>query len=202
MGKSDTLSWRSDHGTSTRDNQDLTLLTPGLFAMRPLEGLQVAGEEKDIFKEIRCGMDIEDQAEVVVMLYIQFSLSPLPLLIPSLRSRSRFYHISVYARSCDFFYSCFFFFSVPYPCLQFSHFRSPISVHSICSLFLFLFLVSFDTWFITFYLNPILILARPDFVYKLSMSIVVWQFVNYLIPLSISSPITSSYSLLFKVNLY
>ena len=79
------------------------------------------------------------------MLYIQFSLSPLPSFIPSLWSRSRFYHISVYARSCDFFYSCFFFFSVPNPCLQFSHFQSPISVHSICSLFLFLFLVSFDT---------------------------------------------------------
>ena len=31
MGKSDVLSWRSDHGTGTRDNQDLTLLTPGLF---------------------------------------------------------------------------------------------------------------------------------------------------------------------------
>ena len=97
-----------------------------------------------------------------------------------------------------------FLFSVPNPCLQFFHFWSPISVPSICScsLFLFLFLVSFDTWFITFYLNPILILARPDFVYKLSMSIIVRQFVNYLIPLSVSSPITSSYSLLFKVDLY
>ena len=53
MGKSDVLSWRSDHGSGTRDNQDLTLLTPGLFAMRALEELQVAGEEKDILKEIR-----------------------------------------------------------------------------------------------------------------------------------------------------
>ena len=66
MGKSDMLSQRSDHGTGTRDNQDLTLLTPGLFAMRALEGLQVVGEEKDILKEIRPGMDIEDQEEVVV----------------------------------------------------------------------------------------------------------------------------------------
>ena len=54
MGKSDTLSQRSDHGTGTKDNQDLTLLTPGLFATRALEGLQVVGEEKDILKEIRC----------------------------------------------------------------------------------------------------------------------------------------------------
>ena len=52
MGKSDTLSRKSDHGTGTRDNKDLTLLTPGLFAMRALEGLQVVGEEKDILKEI------------------------------------------------------------------------------------------------------------------------------------------------------
>ena len=54
MGKSDALSWRSDHGSSMEDNQDLTLLTLGLFAIRALEGLQVVGEEKDILKEIRC----------------------------------------------------------------------------------------------------------------------------------------------------
>ena len=66
MGKSDALSWRSNHGSGTGDNQDLTLLTPGLFTIRALEGLQVAGEEKDILKEIRHGMDAEDQEEVVV----------------------------------------------------------------------------------------------------------------------------------------
>ena len=48
------------------DNQDLTLLTPGLFAVKALEGLQVVGEEKDILKEIRRGMETEDQEEVVV----------------------------------------------------------------------------------------------------------------------------------------
>ena len=56
-----------------------------------------------------------------------------------------------------------------------------------------------------FYLNPIPILARPDFVYKLSMSIVVLQFVNYVILLSVPSPISSSSStLLFfsKSNLW
>ena len=52
MGKSDALSRRSDHGSSTDDNWNLTLLTPNLFAIRALEGLQVAGEEKDILKEI------------------------------------------------------------------------------------------------------------------------------------------------------
>ena len=67
MGKSDALSQRSDHGLGIGDNQDLTLLTPGLFAMRALEGLQMAGEERDILKEIRQGMDTGDQEEVVVM---------------------------------------------------------------------------------------------------------------------------------------
>ena len=33
MGKSDVLSWRADHRTGTEDNQNLTLLTPNLFAV-------------------------------------------------------------------------------------------------------------------------------------------------------------------------
>ena len=45
LGKSDVLSQRSDHGSGTEDNQNLTLLTPWLFAVRALEGLQVVGEE-------------------------------------------------------------------------------------------------------------------------------------------------------------
>ena len=52
MGKPDVLSWRSDHGSGLDDNQDLTLLTPNLCAIRALEGWQVVGEEKDILKEI------------------------------------------------------------------------------------------------------------------------------------------------------
>ena len=76
MGKSDALSWRSDHGSGMEDNRDLTLLTPGLFAIRALEGLQVVGEEKDILKEIRCGMDVEDQEEVVVKAVKELKKSP------------------------------------------------------------------------------------------------------------------------------
>ena len=45
MGKSDALSQRSDHGSGSDDNQNLTLLTLGLFAVRALEGLQVVGKE-------------------------------------------------------------------------------------------------------------------------------------------------------------
>ena len=40
--------------------------SPCLFAIRALEGLQVAREEKDILKEIQCGMEAEDQEEVVI----------------------------------------------------------------------------------------------------------------------------------------
>ena len=67
MGKPDVLSRRSDHGSGMEDNQNLTLLTPNLFAIRALEGLQAVGEERDILKEIRCGMEVEDQEEAVIM---------------------------------------------------------------------------------------------------------------------------------------
>ena len=52
MGKSDALSQRSDHGSGSDNNQNLILLTPSLFSVRALEGLQVVGEERDILKEI------------------------------------------------------------------------------------------------------------------------------------------------------
>jgi len=48
MGKPDTLSHRSDHGTGTDDNSDIVLLTPKLFVVCALEGLQFAGQEQDI----------------------------------------------------------------------------------------------------------------------------------------------------------
>ena len=66
MGKSDTLSQRSDHQSRSDNNQNLILLTPSLFAVRALEGLQVVGEERDILKEIRQGIEVEDQEEVVL----------------------------------------------------------------------------------------------------------------------------------------
>ena len=66
MGKPDALSRRSDHGSRTEDNQNLTLLTLSLFVIRALEGLQAVGEERDILREIRHGMEVEDQEEVVI----------------------------------------------------------------------------------------------------------------------------------------
>ena len=77
MGKSDALSWRSDHGSGSYDNQNLTLLALSLFAIRALEGLQVVGEEKDILKKIRHGMEMEDQEEVAVKAIKELKKSPM-----------------------------------------------------------------------------------------------------------------------------
>ena len=76
MGKPDASSWRSDHGSGVDDNQNLILLTLNLFVIRALEGLQVVGEEKDILKDIRHGMESEDQEEVVMMAVKELKKSP------------------------------------------------------------------------------------------------------------------------------
>ena len=55
MGKPNALSQRADHGTGSDDNSNITLLTPGLFAVRALEGLEVIGEEWDILRDISKG---------------------------------------------------------------------------------------------------------------------------------------------------
>jgi len=52
MGKPDALSRRSDHGTGADDNSDVVLLTPKLFAVCALEGLQFTGLEQDILQDI------------------------------------------------------------------------------------------------------------------------------------------------------
>ena len=48
MGKPDALSRHTDHSTGEGDNSNITLLTPKLFAVRALEGVEVAGAEVDI----------------------------------------------------------------------------------------------------------------------------------------------------------
>src|SRR6202040_4174463 len=56
MGKSDALSRRADHGTGTRDNDNMTLLRPECFATRAnwaTTGLSIEGEEWDILQKIR-----------------------------------------------------------------------------------------------------------------------------------------------------
>ena len=55
MGKPNALSRRVDHGTGSDDNSNITLLTPGLFAICALEGLEVTGEERNILQDIQKG---------------------------------------------------------------------------------------------------------------------------------------------------
>ena len=48
MGKPDALSRRVDHGTGADDNSNIVLLSPKLFMVHALEGLEFAGSERDI----------------------------------------------------------------------------------------------------------------------------------------------------------
>ena len=80
MGKSDVLSQRVDHDSGADDDDNLTLLTLNLFAIRVLEGLVVLGEERDILREIRWGMEIEEQEEVVVKVIKELKKSSAKLV--------------------------------------------------------------------------------------------------------------------------
>lgn len=66
MGKPDALSRRADHGTGRGDNKDLTLLSPDLFRIHALSGLDIVGEERDILREIRRSLRDDEQEEAVV----------------------------------------------------------------------------------------------------------------------------------------
>jgi hypothetical protein len=65
MGKPDALSRRANHGTGSDNNSDIILLTPGLFAVRALEGLQVTGEERDLLRDIQKGTREGDQEDAI-----------------------------------------------------------------------------------------------------------------------------------------
>ena len=64
MGKPDALSRRADHGTGSDDNSNITLLAPKLFAARALEGLEVAGSELDILRDICKGVKRPDEEPI------------------------------------------------------------------------------------------------------------------------------------------
>jgi len=65
MGKMDALSHRSDHGTGLEDNDNMVLLTPNFFTVQALEGLEAAGEEHGILKDIWKGMHDGEKEEPV-----------------------------------------------------------------------------------------------------------------------------------------
>jgi transposase InsO family protein len=55
MGKADALSRRADHGTGSTDNENVILLSPELFVVRAMEGVEVEGEEREILEAVREG---------------------------------------------------------------------------------------------------------------------------------------------------
>ena len=55
MGKTDTLSHQSDHRTGLENNDNMVLLTPNFFTVQALEGLEAAGGEQGILKDIQKG---------------------------------------------------------------------------------------------------------------------------------------------------
>jgi len=65
MGKMVTLSCRSNHRTGSEDNDNMVLLTLNFFAVRALEGLEAAEEERGILKDIRKGMQDGEKEEPV-----------------------------------------------------------------------------------------------------------------------------------------
>jgi len=65
MGKPDALSQRADHGSGSDDNRDIVLLTPNLFAVRALEGLEVIGQERDLLRLIRRETKSEELEDTV-----------------------------------------------------------------------------------------------------------------------------------------
>jgi hypothetical protein len=50
--KPNALLRRADHGTGSNDNSNLTLLSPELFCIHALSGMDIIGEERDILKDI------------------------------------------------------------------------------------------------------------------------------------------------------
>ena len=73
MGKMDALPRWSDHGTGSEDNDNMVLLTPNFFVIRALEGLEAAGEEQEILRDIwkgtRDGEEEESVAKVAAQLW-------------------------------------------------------------------------------------------------------------------------------------
>jgi len=65
MGKMDALSCKSDHGTGLEDNNNMVLLTLNFFVVWALEGLEAAGEEQGILKDIQKGTQDEEKEEPV-----------------------------------------------------------------------------------------------------------------------------------------
>jgi len=84
MGKTDTLSRWSDHRTGSEDNDNMVLLTLNFFVVRALEGLEAAGEEQGILKDIQKGTHDGEKEEPVARAARELLLgyAPLRLMFP------------------------------------------------------------------------------------------------------------------------
>jgi hypothetical protein len=65
MGKPDTLSRGTDHGSGQGDNDNLTLLAPELFWIHALAGAKLEGGECNILQEVQCSLRDHVQEESV-----------------------------------------------------------------------------------------------------------------------------------------
>ena len=73
MGKSNMLSWRSNHKSGSRDNADITLLCPSLFEIWALEGVTAIGVEAELLWDIRREFwHGEKEALVVRRLFVNY----------------------------------------------------------------------------------------------------------------------------------
>ena len=63
MGKPDALSHHADHVSGQDNNSNMTILSPELFQVHALSGLDIVGEERNILQNIRhslCDNDLEE----------------------------------------------------------------------------------------------------------------------------------------------
>ena len=66
MGKPDALSRCTDHRSGWDDNSNMTMLSPELFWIHVLSGLDIVGEEHDILRDVRQSLCDDDLEESVV----------------------------------------------------------------------------------------------------------------------------------------
>ena len=65
MGKPDALSRCVDHRSGRDDNSNMTMLSPELFQIHALSGLDIVGEECDILRDVQRSLRDDDLEESV-----------------------------------------------------------------------------------------------------------------------------------------
>ena len=65
MGKPDAPSHHTDHGSGWDNNSNMMMLSPELFWVHVLSGLDIVGEEHDILQDVWCSLCDDDLEESV-----------------------------------------------------------------------------------------------------------------------------------------